>query len=325
MKRRRSAMTRMLTLLLALMLLVPLCGCAGGANAVRVTLVLKTEASVAEFWQTLLSGVYAAAEEYDVDLTYVTSSTETAIDEQIALIEDVIEDHPDVMILSAADYDRCAEVTQRAIAAGIKVVSLDTDVNAPGRSCFVASNNYQIGVDMGAQMAAFLPNGGKVAIMQHMTTTTSGVDRTLGALDELKKHENIELLGTYCCENSMEQAQSITQALLREHPDIAGFVCTNEVCNVGTANTLVAQELGGQVYLVGCDNSQRQIQFLEQNVIQAMVVQRPLNMGYIAVQQAVLLASGEHVEPRIEVPVVTITRENMYTEENQKLLFPVIQ
>ena len=317
---------RALAALLAAFLLLPLfSGCSAHGDPVRVTLVLKTEASVAEFWEMLLSGVNAAAEEYGVELTTVTSSTETAIDEQIALIESVIADRPDVMILSAADYDRCAEVTERAIAAGIKVVSLDTDVNAEGRDCFVASNNYQIGVDMGTQLAQYLPAGGKIAVIQHMQTTTSGTGRTQGALDALARFPNIEVLGVYCCENNMEKAQRITSQLLTEHPDIAGFVCTNEVCNVGAANTLVDMELVGKVYLVGCDNSQRQIQFLEQNVIQAIVVQRPFNMGYLAVQQAVLLASGEHVAERVEVPCVTITLDNMYTQENQKLLFPVTE
>ena len=56
-----------------------------------------------------------------------------------------------------------------------------------------------------------------------------------------------------------------------------------------------------------------------------MVVQRPFNMGYLAVEQAVLLASGEQVESTVEVPCVTITQQNMYTQENQKLLFPVTQ
>ena len=317
---------RALAALLAAFLLLPLfSGCSAHGDPVRVTLVLKTEASVAEFWEMLLSGVNAAAEEYGVELTTVTSSTETAIDEQIALIESVIADRPDVMILSAADYDRCAEVTERAIAAGIKVVSLDTDVNAEGRDCFVASNNYQIGVDMGTQLAQYLPAGGKIAVIQHMQTTTSGTGRTQGALDALARFPNIEVLGVYCCENNMEKAQRITSQLLTEHPDIAGFVCTNEVCNVGAANTLVDMELVGKVYLVGCDNSQRQIQFLEQNVIQAIVVQRPFNMGYLAVEQAVLLASGEHVAERVEVPCVTITLDNMYTQENQKLLFPVTE
>ena len=102
-------------------------------------------------------------------------------------------------------------------------------------------------------------------------------------------------------------------------------VCTNEVCNVGAANALVELGMGGRVYVVGCDNSQRQIQFLEQNIIQAIVTQRPFNMGYVAVQQAVRVANGEQTDDFVEVSCVLITRENMYTQENQKLLFPVLR
>jgi len=83
--------------------------------------------------------------------------------------------------------------------------------------------------------------------------------------------------------------------------------------------------MGGRVYVVGCDNSQRQIQFLEQNIIQAIVTQRPFNMGYVAVQQAVRVANGEQTDDFVEVSCVLITRENMYTQENQKLLFPVLR
>lgn len=317
---------RALAALLAAFLLLPLfSGCSAHGDPVRVTLVLKTEASVAEFWEMLLSGVNAAAEEYGVELTTVTSSTETAIDEQIALIESVIADRPDVMILSAADYDRCAEATEEAIAAGIGVVAVDTDVNAEGRACFVGSNNYQIGQEMGSQMASYLPEGGKVAVIQHMLTTTTGIDRTRGVIDALTQAGNIEILGSYCCDNSTLRAKEITTALLEEEPDIRGFVCTNEVCNVGAANALVELGMGGKVFVVGCDNSQRQIALLEQNIIQAIVIQRPFNMGYMAVQQAVRVAQGETPEDFVEVACVLITRENMYTQENQKLLFPVME
>ena len=54
-----------------------------------------------------------------VELTVRTSPTETAIDEQIELIRQTAAEKPDVMILSAADYDRCAEATEEAIAAGV--------------------------------------------------------------------------------------------------------------------------------------------------------------------------------------------------------------
>ena len=260
-----------------------------------------------------------------VELTVRTSPTETAIDEQIELIRQTAAEKPDVMILSAADYDRCAEATEEAIAAGIGVVAVDTDVNAGGRACFVGSNNYQIGQEMGSQMASYLPEGGKVAVIQHMLTTTTGIDRTRGVIDALMQAGNIEILGSYCCDNSTLRAQEITTALLEDEPDIRGFVCTNEVCNVGAANALVELGMGGKVFVVGCDNSQRQIALLEQNIIQAIVIQRPFNMGYMAVQQAVRVAQGEKPEDFVEVACVLITRENMYTQENQKLLFPVME
>ena len=277
---------------LCLCLLLGLAGCAAAQRPLRVTLVLKTETDVAEFWGMLLSGVRKAAEEYGVDLTVRTSPTETAIDEQIELIRQTAAEKPDVMILSAADYDRCAEATEEAIAAGIGVVAVDTDVNAEGRACFVGSNNYQIGQEMGSQMASYLPEGGKVAVIQHMLTTTTGIDRTRGVIDALTQAGNIEILGSYCCDNSTLRAQEITTALLEDEPDIRGFVCTNEVCNVGAANALVELGMGGKVFVVGCDNSQRQIALLEQNIIQAIVIQRPFNMGYMAVQQAVRVAQG---------------------------------
>ena len=205
------------------------------------------------------------------------------------------------------------------------MVAVDTDVNAEGRACFVGSNNYQIGQEMGSQMASYLPEGGKVAVIQHMLTTTTGIDRTRGVIDALMQAGNIEILGSYCCDNSTLRAKEITTVLLEEEPDIRGFVCTNEVCNVGAANALVEFGMGGKVFVVGCDNSQRQIALLEQNIIQAIVIQRPFNMGYMAVQQAVRVAQGETPEDFVEVACVLITRENMYTQENQKLLFPVME
>ena len=205
-------------------LLLHLTGCAAAQKPLRVTLVLKTVTEVAEFWGTLLSGVEKAAEEYGVELEVLTSPREIDIDKQIDLIRQVTEDKPDVMILSAADYDRCAEATEEAIAAGIGVVAIDTDVNAAGRACYVGSNNYQIGLEMGRAMTSYLPDGGKVAVIQHMLTTTTGIERTRGVLDALGEAGNIEILGSFCCDNSTEQAQTITTELLSADPEIRGFV-----------------------------------------------------------------------------------------------------
>ena len=114
--------------LLLLCLLLNLAGCAAAQKPLRVTLVLKTVTEVAEFWGPLLSGVEKAAEEYGVELKVLTSPREIDIDKQIELIRQVTADKPDVMILSAADYDRCAEATEPSLPGSASLRSTRTSM-----------------------------------------------------------------------------------------------------------------------------------------------------------------------------------------------------
>ncbi len=51
-------------------------------------------------------------------------------------------------------------------------------------------------------------------------------------------------------------------------------------------------------------------------------MQKPFNMGYLGVEKAVQLLEGVQTERNIDSGSKLITQENMYTDENQKLLFP---
>ena len=313
---------RSLALLLpALLLLLLPAGCSGGKAPPEITLVLKTTVETAEFWQEAVDGARSAAQELGVELTVTGASSETAIDEQIAVMEDVIATLPDVIILVASDYTRLNDVTNEAVAAGIPVVTMDSDVSTDSRSAFVASDNYQIGRTIGEQLLSLLPEG-QVAVLTHSSVSSSGVNRAQGAMDALADSGAIEVTGVYDCGNDPEKAREIALELLEQYPELAGFVCTNEVCNLGVAGVLTELGLGGELAVVGCDNAQQQIQYLEQGVIQVTVIQRPFNMGYQAVEQALRVHQELPVSSFTEVPCVAITQDNMYNSENQKLLFP---
>jgi ribose transport system substrate-binding protein len=72
----------------------------------------------------------------------------------------------------------------------------------------------------------------------------------------------------------------------------------------------------------GFDSSMDEIALLEDVYIQATVVQNPFNMGYLAIQTALQVSEGKKVNNRIDTGSVVITKENMFTKENQKLLVP---
>lgn len=298
------------------------CGCTLSARQPQITVVMKTHPSKVEFWEVAMDGVKTAADEFGVKLEITGIDEEFMVDEQIALVDEIIKDKPDVMVLIATDFERLAPSVERAAAQDIKIVTLDSDVNSAKRICFIASDNLEIGRQMGVQLSSLLESGGKVAVIGHIEGTSTGIDRVEGALGVLRTRDDIELVGVYYCDNRAARAKEIVLGLLKEQPDIAGFIGTNEISNLGVAHALSEAGKAGSIKLVGCDNSRQQIQFLEQGVIQAIVVQQPFSMGYTAIKQAVKVAHGEAVDSFTDIECVVITRENMYTEKNQKLLFP---
>ena len=158
-------------LLLALALLT---GCTAQDRPLEVALVLKTTVETAEFWEQVMDGVYSAVDEFGVQLTVASPPSETAVEEQIAIMEETIQASPDVIILTSSDYDRLAPVTEAADAAGICVITMDSDVHSDVRKTFVASDNYQIGLELGRRMRDVL-DAGQVAVLTHSTVASSGM------------------------------------------------------------------------------------------------------------------------------------------------------
>ena len=74
--------------------------------------------------------------------------------------------------------------------------------------------------------------------------------------------------------------------------------------------------------MVGFDNSVEEIQLMEEGVFQGIIIQKPFNMGYLGIEQAVNLMNGKSIEKNLDSGCKLINRNNMYEEENQRLLYP---
>lgn len=97
---------------------------------------------------------------------------------------------------------------------------------------------------------------------------------------------------------------------------------TNEYSAVGAARAVKDLGLKGKVKVVGFDNSIEEIQLLEEGVFQGIIIQKPFNMGYLGVEQAIHILDGKKYEKNVDSGCKMITKENMYEEENQRLLYP---
>ena len=64
---------------------------------------------------------------------------------------------------------------------------------------------------------------------------------------------------------------------------------------------------------------------LETGEVDALIVQNPFAMGYLAMENANLLMKGRKTEKKIDTETTVITRDNMFDEANQKILFSFSQ
>lgn len=293
----------------------------GGEN---VIVILKTVGPHMEFWQIVRAGIQEAASQSNIDPAIVGPRWERDIDRQIEIFENVINQSPDAILLAASDYNRLVPLAEQAAARGITIVTLDSALNSDVPVSFVATDNVEAGKKAGNEIDSLVGPDQKIAIINHIPEVATAIERENGVRQALSQRDPAQLLGTFYSENETERAYTITQELIANHPDLGGIVALNESSTVGVARALSDLDAYEKIKLVGFDNSKEEIRFLESGVIRALVVQRPFNMGYLGIRTVVAALRGANVDPIIHTDSVLVRQDEIFTEENQKLLFPII-
>lgn len=292
----------------------------GPQNMPAVPVVLKSTGQPMDFWDTVSQGMEQASREFGVPVLTTGPPHERDIDEQLAIVEDVIADQPPLIILAASDYYKLAAPVSRAVSMGIPVITLDSGVNSDAPISFVATDNVEAGMKAGTEMARLMKDRQSpvVAIVSHIRETATAIEREAGVREALA---GTEIAGTWFCDVDQEKAYQITRDLLAR-PEIGGIVALNEVATLGVANAIRDAGAQDRVIVVGFDNALSELTFLEQGVIKATVIQRPFDMGYFAVKTAFEYMSGKPVDSRINTGSLLVTAENMFDPGIQEILFP---
>ena len=289
----------------------------------KLVFVPKTIDPTNGFWTSLIDGAQLGAKEYGAQLEVMGETTEEDIEGQIANIRACIQKTPDAMLVAPCDYIRTADVLEEVVNEGIKLILLDSVVERDVASCIVATDNYEAGKKLGRYAGSMLKTdqNPKIGIVAHVQGASTAMERERGIRDGLGSKVSA-IKDVVFCDSSYDKAYTLTVGLMTRYPDMDLLIGTNEYAAVGAARAIKDMKLDGKVRLIGFDSLIEEIQLLEEGVFQGIVIQKPFNIGYLGVEQAVRVLEGSDVEKNLSVDSRLITRDNMYEEENQKLLYP---
>jgi ribose transport system substrate-binding protein len=298
-----------------------LLGCRRETGPARTTIAVIPKGQVHVFWQTVRAGAELASREAKVEMIWAAPQIETDFSGQVSIVEDFINRRVSAIVIAPSHQRALVSVAERAVAAGIPVVVMDSALESDRPASYVATDNRQGGVLAAREMGRVTGGKGKVAVVGIAPGTGSGLEREAGFTETLQKEfPGLTLVGLQYCDSDRSKALSVAEDFLTAAPDLAGMFGSAEPAAVGIFRAVQSRGKKGQVKIVGFDASADLLEALRDGTIDALVVQDPFRIGHDAVAAAVRAVAGQSVERRIDTGVIVVTRENLESADVQKVL-----
>src|SRR5687767_6205503 len=284
-----------------------------------------------EFWKSIHAGAIKAEREFSVNGTKINVNWKGPLreddrDQQISVVENFTVRRAHGIVLAPLDRQALIAPVEAALRAKIPVVIIDSGLNSEKPLSYIATDNFK-GGQIAAQHLGRLLNGqGKVILLRYQVGSASTEQREAGFLDVMKsKFPNIQLISTdqYSGATRDSAYQAAQNLLNRFSREVNGIFAPCEPVTVGMMLALRdAGKAGGVVKFVGFDAGTQSVEALKKGDVQGLVVQNPMQMGYLGVKTIVDHLQGKKVEKVVDTGVTLVTPDNMGEPRIKELLHP---
>jgi ribose transport system substrate-binding protein len=280
----------------------------GGEKGGNMTLIAGVKGD--QFYITMNCGAQAEAKKQGVTLDF-QGPDQFAAAQQTPVVNAVAAKKPDAVLVAPTDTKAMYAPIKQLADAGSKVVLVDTTLEQPDLAVSqIASDNVGGGKEAAKALAKLIGGKGKVFVV-NVNPGISTTDQRAQGFEEEAKALGLEYLGQDFSNDQPEKAAAIVKAQLAKNPDLKGIFATNLFSAEGSASGLREAGKLGEVKIVGFDAGPKQVKDLEDGLVQALIAQRPAEIGKLGVQQAVAALNGDETKPEIGTGFTTITKDNL--------------
>jgi ribose transport system substrate-binding protein len=285
-------------------------GCSRGGGKLEIALV--TKALDSEFWQRMKSGAEEAARaDGGVRLVVLAPAQEINIDQQVAILEDQILKRVAALAVAPAGVAEVVPVLDKARAAGIPVVIVDTDVPWPPRVSFIGIDNRLGGRMAGEFVVKAIAGKGRVAVIRGVLGLATHEDRLAGFREAIVKAPGVECVAVQPANSERALGMGVMENILTSHPELRAVFATNDQMALGAMEAIAARRLTGKIVLVGFDATREALRAVEAGQMSAVMAQYPERIGRRAIEEAIKAARRQPVEKYVDIGTALVTRENV--------------
>jgi ribose transport system substrate-binding protein len=234
------------------------------------------------YWQAAGAGFAKAGKQFTVRTDFLGPNTYDAKAERDAL-DQAVQQKATGILLGVTDPGLLKDSIDKAITAGIPVITVDSDAPASKRLFFIGTNNYQVGLTGGQRLAQELKGKGNVVVFT-MPDQHNMQDRLHGYRDALERTPGIKIARVVDIQGDPRIAfDTTTQIIGKEKDQVDAFVCLEAQSGKEVAGVLNSYHVTGKV-VMAMDTDPETLEWIQKGGIVATIAQKPYTMAFVGMQ-----------------------------------------
>jgi ribose transport system substrate-binding protein len=271
-----------------------------------------------EFYITMNCGAQAKAKELGVTLDFQgPDKFDPAL--QTPVVNAVAAKKPDAVLVAPTDTKAMFAPIKQLADGGAKVALVDTTLDQPDLAVSqIASDNEGGGKQAAKTLGELIGGSGKVFVV-NVKPGISTTDLRAKGFEEGAKEAGLTYVGQQFDDDDPAKAAAVVKAQLAKTPDLKGIFATNLFSAEGAASGIREAGKLGKVKIVGFDAGPKQVEDLKKGTVQALIAQKPAEIGADGVQQAYNALTGKATTKQIGTGFVSLTKDNL--DQNQDAVY----
>jgi ribose transport system substrate-binding protein len=258
-------------------LLLGMTACTGSRHEATEKYYLVVVNAKLAYWQAAFAGLVHAAHGLGVAAEMVGPDNYDPQGEAQAF-RDAVAKKPAGILVSAADPKVMKDPIDAAVAQGIPVVTIDSDVPDSKRLTFIGTNNYQAGLMGGRVLVERLHGKGDVVVFT-MPGQLNLDERLQGYKNILADHPQMKIVRVVDVKGTPTIAFDTTQEIIKSKSVPDAFVCLEATACQEVADVLDREKVDNKV-LVAMDSNADTLSWIQKGKIAATIAQKPYTMAH---------------------------------------------
>ena len=278
-----------------------------GAAEEKMTIAVFTKNSTNPAYDAFRIGADQIAKANGATAVHFVPKQPDNIDEQKAMVEQVLKDKPDIVIFIPVDDVAMVESVKKLNDAKIPVVLASNPL--PGSFVtYVGADDFEIGYRQARYLFDKLGGKGKIVVIEGVPAAPTNRERLRGYKRAFAEYPGIQVIGSGLGNYQQPDAKRVMEKFLAEHQQIDAVLSANDGMALGALEAL--KEAKRTAIVVGINGILPAVKQIETGAILATVDFNMFKIGCTATRAAVRYLKNERLPEKIMLPAEIIDKTN---------------